>query len=201
MGVGGVIQMGHAVGAFFPVSSKCVCEWERLCLWLWADYQGTPGQDWTPSMPWFLLLGTLRLNYMCIPVLSETVWLSPPHYSNTGRERERGRGGGLCHRSLTVCHSLCSLSAETISINTRKQVGGGGLVVVVMWTSEKDGHKAWQHLSFFCCSLQCIVSWHCDSLSGVFVSPHQSRQHWEGGHAVPVKVKQGRQLWKLVARL
>lgn len=34
---------------------------------------------------------------------------------------------------LRVCHLLCSLAAETISINAGKWRGGGG---------EKDGHKS-----------------------------------------------------------
>lgn len=73
--------------------------------------------------------------------------------------------------------------------------------------TEKDSQEARQHPSlpfpfFFAVLLQRTVSWHCDSVSGAARQPPSVPSASGGGrHAVPVKVKQGRQLWKLVARL
>lgn len=72
-------------------------------------------------------------------------------------------------------------------------VGGGG---------GRYSYEAWQHPSHFCYSslargfLDIVIQW-----AALLVSLRQSRWLQGGRHAVPVKVKQGRQLWKLVALL
>ena len=90
---------------------------------------------------------TLRVNYTCNPQSPCVPGL--PSTAPTTRVRDSVRESDterLCHRFLTVCHSRCSLSAETISINAGKR-GEEGDGEAEMWKSEKDGHKAWQHPS------------------------------------------------------